>query len=173
MRRAKALPHRHVPLPGPTPPAPGPSNPSTPYAPTPTTPPGAPVPKIERHPARPPWGYHMPAPAQAEPASQQLHDPPAGPAVRPAETPSGSHPAPTGTRTRTPRTPPSWLTPRRQTRQAASYRRGSRIPRVGHRQPGLPRRSKLAARGHWEATWEASPGRQACQMAKSERRRNW
>ena len=38
---------------------------------------------------------HLPAPAQTEPASQQHHDPPAGPAVRPTETPSGNRPAPT------------------------------------------------------------------------------
>ena len=37
---------------------------------------------------------HLPAPAQTEPASQQHHDPPAGPAVRPTETPSGNRPAP-------------------------------------------------------------------------------
>ena len=39
-------------------------------------------------------GHHPTAPAQAEPAPQQRHDPPAGPAARPTETPSGSHPAP-------------------------------------------------------------------------------
>ena len=48
------LPHRHVPLPRPTPPAPGPSNPSVPCAPTPTSPPGARVPRLQRHPARRP-----------------------------------------------------------------------------------------------------------------------
>ena len=38
-------------------------------------------------------GGHPPAPAQAEPASQRHHDPPAGPALRPTETPSRSCPA--------------------------------------------------------------------------------
>ena len=38
--------------------------------------------------------YHPPAPAQAEPASQQRHGPPTGPAARPTETPSGNRPAP-------------------------------------------------------------------------------
>ena len=39
-------------------------------------------------------GYHLPAPAKAEPTPKQHHDPPAGPAVRPTEAPSGSHLAP-------------------------------------------------------------------------------
>ena len=39
-------------------------------------------------------GGHPPAPAQAEPASQRHHDPPARPAVQPTETPSRSCPAP-------------------------------------------------------------------------------
>ena len=39
-------------------------------------------------------GYHPPAPARARPAAHQRHDPPAGPAVRPTEAPSGSRPAP-------------------------------------------------------------------------------
>ena len=36
---------------------------------------------------------HSPAPAQAKPAFQQHHDPPAGPAVQPTETPSSRRPA--------------------------------------------------------------------------------
>ena len=39
-------------------------------------------------------GYHPPAPAQAELAPHQRHDPPAGPAVPPSGAPSGSPPAP-------------------------------------------------------------------------------
>ena len=38
-------------------------------------------------------GCHPPAPAQAEPASEQHHDPPAWPAVQSTETPSSSCPA--------------------------------------------------------------------------------
>ena len=38
--------------------------------------------------------YHLPAPPQAELAPHQRHDPPAGQAVRPTETPSGRHQAP-------------------------------------------------------------------------------
>ena len=50
--------------------------------------------------------------------------------------------------------------------------RSGHLPPTGHRQPAPPRRRELAARGHWQATWEASPGRHPCQMAKPERRRN-
>ena len=42
-------------------------------------------------------------------------------------------------------------------------------PEGGHRQPGAPRRREMAARGQWQATWEASRSRHPCQMAKPER----
>ena len=59
--RPTALPHRHVPLPRPTPPAPGPSDTWAPCAPTPTSPPGAQVPRLQRHPACGPQGtIHQP-----------------------------------------------------------------------------------------------------------------
>ena len=73
------------------------------------------------------------------------------------------------TPTRTRRTPPSRLTPHGQTRQARSSRQGSRIPRAEHRQQGAPRRRGVATRGHWQATGEANPGRQACAIAKPKR----
>ena len=93
-RRPTALPHRHLPLRRLTPPEPSPNDPSAPCAPRPTSPPATPVPKLQRHPARRRRDTIRRAPAQAEPAPQQRHDPPAGPAVRPTETPSGSHPGP-------------------------------------------------------------------------------
>ena len=53
-----------------------------------------PSPQAPATPSTSALGCRPPAPAQAEPASQQHHDPPAGPAVRPTETPSGNRPAP-------------------------------------------------------------------------------
>ena len=171
-RRPTALPHRHIPLPRLTPPAPGPSDPSAPYAPTPTFPPGAPVPKLQRHQARRPRGtirrpWHSPSRHHNNATTHQPdrqygqlkhHLAVTRPRAR--------------TRTRTRHTPPFRPTPRGQTRQAASSRLGPHIPKAGHRQPGPPRRSKKA-REHWQATCEASPGGHRCQMAKPERRRNW
>ena len=55
---------------------------------------GSPSPQVPATPyTSTPW-YHPSAPAEAEPAPQQRHDPPARPPVRPTEAPSGSHPAP-------------------------------------------------------------------------------
>ena len=55
---------------------------------------GSPSPQAPAAPCTSTPGYHPPAPAQVEPAPHQRHDPPAGPAVRPTEAPSGSPPAP-------------------------------------------------------------------------------
>ena len=172
-RRPKALPHRHVPLPRPTPPTPGPSDPSAPCAPTPTNPRGAPVPKLHGHPARRPRGSirrprHRPS---RRPSSSTTHQPDRQYGQQKRHLAIAR--PPTRTRIRTRRTPPSRLTPRGQTHQAASYRQGCRVRRAGHRKPGLPRRRQLAARGHWQATWEASPGQHPCRMARPERWHNW
>ena len=62
-----------------------------PYAQIPTR---SPSPQAPATPCTSTPGYHPPSPAQAEPAPEQRHDPPAGPALRPTEAPSGSQPAP-------------------------------------------------------------------------------
>ena len=55
---------------------------------------GSPSPQAPATPSTSAPGYHPPAPAQAEPASQQRYNPQAGPAARRTETPSGNRPAP-------------------------------------------------------------------------------
>ena len=165
-----ALPHRHVPVPRPTPSAPGPSDPSAPCAPTPTSSPGAPVPRLQRHPARRPQGTirrprHKP---NWHPNNATTHQPDRQYGPRKHHLAVTRPPARTRTRTR--RTPPSWLTPHGQKRQATSSRYKSRVPRAEHRQQGPPRQREVATRGHWQATWEASPDRHPCEMVKPERR---
>ena len=54
----------------------------------------SPSPQVPATPCTSTPGYHPMAPAQAELAPKKRHDPPAGPAVRPAKAPSCSHPAP-------------------------------------------------------------------------------
>ena len=119
-------------------------------------------------------GCHPPAPAQAEPASQQHHNPPAGPVVRPTETPSGNRPAanldPDPELNQTRATVPA-NSPRVKV-QGRKLPTGVPHPEGRNRKPGLPRRRELAAHGHWQTTWEASLGRQLCRKAKPERRRN-
>ena len=171
MRRPKALPHRHVPLPRPTPPAPGLSDPSAPYAPTPTTQPGAPVPKLQRQPTRRPQGTigrprHRPSP-HPNSATTSQPDRQYGPQKHRLAV---SRP-PARTRTKARHTLQSRLTPLGRTRQAASSRRGSHIPRAEHQHPGPPRWRVMTAPE--QANWEASPSRHPRQMAKPERQRNW
>ena len=172
--RPKALQHRHVPLLRSTPPAPGPSDPSAPYAPTPTTPARAPVPKLWQHRAHRPRGaicrpLYKPS---RRPNGITTHQPDRQYGRRKRDLAIARPPTRTRARTGTRRAPLFWLTPRGQTRRAASYRQGFHTPRAGHRQPGPPQRWELAAHGHWQATLEASLGRHPRLKAKPESRHN-
>ena len=128
-------PHRHVQPPRPTPPAPGPSDPSP-------TPPGAPVPRLRRHPAHQPRRtIHQP---RRRPNRHPINarNPPAGPAVRPTEAPSGSPPSPSPdpnpdpTRASVPADAPQANTP------------GHRLPTVvTHRKGATPAARPAAAEG--------------------------
>ena len=118
-------------------------------------------------------GYRPPALAQAKPASQQLHNPPKGPAVRPTETPSGNRPAPNPD----PDPDPTHATVPADAPRANAP--GRELPTgVPHPEGGTPVARPAAAEGtdgrrHWQSTWEASPGRHTRQMAKPEKWRNW
>ena len=137
----------------------------------PTSPPGAPVPRLQRHPARRPQGViNQPRrKPNRHPINATTHQPDRqyGSRMRHLAVPRPL----ARTRTQTRRMPLSGPTPRGQTRQATGSRRGSRIPRAGHRQHGPPPRREAAARKHWQATWEASQSRYPSQMPKPVRRR--
>ena len=132
---------------------------------------GAPVPRLQQHPACRPQGTirrprHRPNRHPSNATTNQLDR-----QYRPRKHHLAVTGPPAWTGTRTRRTPPSWLMPRGQTHQATSCRQGFRIRRAGHKQQGLPQQRGVAARGHWEANLETSPGQHPCRMAKPGRRR--